>query len=93
MSDMEGVDDMPGMMSPDQMKALADAPDGEFRSLWLEMMIEHHEGAIEMARTEIEDGAYAAALSMAESIVGPSRRRSMRWRRCSRLRFIPPRGT
>ena len=36
--------------------------------MWLEMMIEHHEGAIEMAQTEIEDGKYPDAVKLAESI-------------------------
>ena len=36
--------------------------------MWLEMMIEHHEGAIEMAQTEIEHGKYPDAVKMAEDI-------------------------
>jgi uncharacterized protein (DUF305 family) len=64
----EGMDDLPGMMSPDEMQALADAADGEFQVLWLEMMVEHHAGAIEMALTEIDKGRHPDALSMAESI-------------------------
>jgi uncharacterized protein (DUF305 family) len=41
----------------------------EFRSLWLEQMIEHHEGAIAMAETEKADGAYPAAVDLAEAII------------------------
>ena len=51
MSEMPEMD-MPGMMSADEMQALADAPDAEFQDMWLQMMKEHHEGAIEMATTE-----------------------------------------
>ena len=66
---MEGMDAaMPGMMSGEQMDALQDAPDEAFQAMWLEMMIEHHEGAIEMARTEQEDGRYQAAVELAAEI-------------------------
>jgi uncharacterized protein (DUF305 family) len=60
--------DMPGMMSDEQMDELEAAPDGEFQGLFLEMMIEHHEGAIEMARTEQADGRYPTAVALAEQI-------------------------
>jgi uncharacterized protein (DUF305 family) len=73
--DMSGMDhsgmdhgSMPGMMSADQMAALEAASGPDFDRLFLEMMIEHHEGAIEMARTEQEDGSNADAVALAESI-------------------------
>ena len=66
MPDMGG--DMPGMMSPEDMQALADAPDAEFQDRWLEMMKEHHEGAIEMAKAEQQDGEFPDAVSLATSI-------------------------
>ena len=67
---MEGMDtDMPGMMSADDMTALNDASDAEFQTMWLEMMIEHHEGAVEMAQAETEDGQYKPAIDLAEDIV------------------------
>ena len=73
MSDrMEGMDpghsDMPGMMSAEEMDELQDASDAEFQDLWLEMMVEHHEGAVEMARTEQEDGEFADAIALAQEI-------------------------
>lgn len=73
MSDrMEGMDpehsDMPGMMSAEEMDELQDASDAEFQDLWLEMMVEHHEGAVEMARTEQEDGQFADAIALAQEI-------------------------
>ena len=72
--DMEGMDDdseadMPGMMSADDMQALEDASDAEFQAMWLDMMVEHHEGAVEMAKTEIDDGEYKPAVDLAKSIV------------------------
>jgi uncharacterized protein (DUF305 family) len=70
MDGMEGMDsDMPGMMSGAEMSALQDAPDAEFETLWLEMMIEHHTGAIEMAEAEQEDGRYEPAVTLAGEIV------------------------
>ncbi|MGY2085895.1 DUF305 domain-containing protein [Blastococcus sp. SYSU DS0539] len=40
----------------------------EFDRMWLEAMIEHHEGAVEMARTEIEGGRNAEAVDLARLI-------------------------
>lgn len=69
MSDMPSMEsDMPGMMSADDMEELRNASDEEFQDMWLEMMIEHHEGAIEMAKTEQADGKYPDAVSLARSI-------------------------
>ena len=66
---MEGMDtDMPGMMSADDMTAVSDASDAEFQTMWLEMMIEHHEGAVEMAKDQTEDGQYKPAIDLAEDI-------------------------
>ena len=45
------------------------ASDAEFSDLWLQMMKEHHEGAIEMAETEKSQGAFPDAIRLAESIV------------------------
>lgn len=67
---MEGMEgDMPGMMSAEQMTALQQAPDGDFETLWLQMMIEHHTGAIEMARAEQDAGRYEPAVDLAGEIV------------------------
>ena len=66
---MEDMDDaMPGMMSGADMDALQDAGADDFQSMWLKMMIEHHEGAIEMARTEQQDGRYRPAVELAAEI-------------------------
>ena len=42
---------MPGMLTPDQMAQLAAARDAEFDRLFLQLMIQHHEGALTMVRT------------------------------------------
>ena len=74
---MEGMDsDMPGMMSADDMTALKDASDAEFQTMRLERMVEHHEGAVEMAQTEAEDSQYKPADDLADNIVSSRPRRS-----------------
>jgi uncharacterized protein (DUF305 family) len=60
--------DMPGYMSGDDMKSLKTARGVDFDKMFLQMMIEHHEGAITMADTELEDGKNADALALATSI-------------------------
>lgn len=60
--------DMPGMMSADDIDALENTSDTEFQEMWLEMMIEHHEGTIGMAKDEQEDGVFEPARKLAASI-------------------------
>lgn len=60
---------MPGMMSTEQMTALEDASDAEFEDLWLSMMIEHHEGAVEMAKDVLETTQDAEVKALAEAVV------------------------
>ncbi|MEX0662161.1 MAG: DUF305 domain-containing protein [Balneolaceae bacterium] len=51
---------MPGMLTQDQLETLAAAEGREFDRLFLQNMIQHHEGAIIMVRTLFEaDGAAA----------------------------------
>jgi uncharacterized protein (DUF305 family) len=53
-----GHDRMPGMLSPEEMEQLATATGDEFDRLFLESMIRHHEGALEMvAQLFATDGA------------------------------------
>lgn len=68
---MDGMDGMmmSGMMSDADMASLENATGADFDTMWLEMMIQHHEGAISMARDEVTGGKYAATKSLAESIV------------------------
>jgi uncharacterized protein (DUF305 family) len=65
----EGTSDMPGMMSAEEMDELENADDDDFQKLWLEMMIRHHRGAIDMAEAEVDDGRYEPAVVMAKSII------------------------
>lgn len=59
---------MPGMMSQAQLVALEAARGRAFERMWLAMMVQHHEGAIEMAQDELEQGEDPAALGLARSI-------------------------
>jgi len=60
--------DLPGMMTAQQMRDLARASDADFADQWLRDMIQHHEGAIAMARTEQSSGEYAPAKALARRI-------------------------
>lgn len=71
----EGDPPMDGMLSSAQMEALAEASGAEFERLWLEGMIFHHQGAIDMARAQqrrqLEDGRrpYGLAVLVEDIIV------------------------
>lgn len=69
MGDMDGMGHGDGMMSEDDMEALEAATGVEASRLFLEQMIEHHEGAIEMAEDQIDDGENADVIALSESIV------------------------
>ncbi|MCE4026814.1 DUF305 domain-containing protein [Microbacterium sp. Au-Mic1] len=58
-----------GMMSEADMAALEAAPGAEAGKLFLQQMIVHHEGAVDMARTEKADGAAPAAVDLAAAII------------------------
>jgi uncharacterized protein (DUF305 family) len=57
-----------GMMSMDDMTALADASGAQATRLFLTGMITHHTGAITMAMSEITAGRDADAIALANSI-------------------------
>ncbi|AIR96107.1 DUF305 domain-containing protein [Streptomyces glaucescens] len=58
-----------GMMTVQEMDRLEKASGKAFDTAFMEMMIKHHEGAVEMAKTEQADGSYAPATEMAGQIV------------------------
>ena len=66
--DHGGMDHGGGMMSEEDMSALMAASGAEFDRLFLEQMIEHHTGAVEMAVTESAEGQNTDAIAMAETI-------------------------
>lgn len=61
--------DMPGMMSGEEMRQLEQATGSEFDVMWLQMMIQHHQGAIELAKTELKEGSDADAKALAQRII------------------------
>ena len=61
--------DMSGMMTGEDMGMLENANGMDFDRMFLTMMIEHHEGAVEMAQTEVADGENPDAIAMAEQII------------------------
>ena len=60
---------MPGMMTAQALDDLSDADGSRFDVMFLTMMIEHHEGAVEMAETVIEDGMDPRVEELAEDII------------------------
>ncbi|MGA5187535.1 DUF305 domain-containing protein [Streptomyces griseoincarnatus] len=66
---VDGTGSMDGMMSAEEMTALEDASGRAFDTAFMEMMIKHHEGAVEMAKTEQSDGAHTPGRKMAADII------------------------
>ncbi|MFH9738867.1 DUF305 domain-containing protein [Streptomyces roseolus] len=60
---------MAGMMSEQDMKDLAAAKGKDFDRTFAELMIAHHEGAVEMAKTEQKNGGNAEAKALAGEVV------------------------
>lgn len=58
-----------GMMSAEQMGQLDQARGVAFDRLFLQMMVEHHKGAIEMSNAELRDGRSDAAKQLAQTII------------------------
>ena len=62
------VGGMAGMMAAGDMAQLRTARGAAFDEAFLTMMIEHHEGAIDMASTEEQQGRNPRAIALAERI-------------------------
>lgn len=58
-----------GMMSESDISALEDASGADASRLFLEQMIAHHEGAVEMARTALQDASNPEVLELAEQVI------------------------
>lgn len=61
--------DMAGMMTAADMTMLGNSSGADFDQMFLTMMIEHHQGAVEMAKTQVANGENPAAITMAEQII------------------------
>lgn len=64
-----GSSGMPGMMTEEQMTQLQNATGTDFDRMFLQLMIEHHKGAVTMAQTEQQQGSNPQAQELADSIV------------------------
>lgn len=65
--------DMPGMMSAGELRTLAEAPADEFDALWIQMMVAHHEGAIQMAQEVQDEGRSEDVADLAGEIESAQR--------------------
>ena len=60
---------MEGMMTAEQMDAMAAVMGAEFDTMWLEMMIAHHQGAVAQAETVKAAGSNADVVALADQII------------------------
>ena len=68
MDDAMPESEMPGMASDQQLEALADAGPGEVDRRYLQLMIPHHVGALDMAQYAADHAATAEVRHLADSI-------------------------
>ena len=59
---------MPGMAGPDELERLRRARGAEAEVLFLQLMIRHHEGGVQMARALLAESARDEVVTMARSI-------------------------
>ena len=101
--DMSGMDmssSMPGTMSQDEMTSVENTSGAEFDQMFLAMLVEHDQGAIEMAKSEQSeqsDGMYPNAIAPAKQIETAqtdeiTTMRALLWQavRCRRAPFAAP---
>ena len=60
---------MAGMVTDEDLDKLKAAQGDEAAKLFLTQMIAHHEGAIAMARTEVDSGEYSETIALAKAII------------------------
>ena len=64
---------MHGMMTQDDYRALESAVGVAFERMWLEMMIEHHQGAVQMSEVVLADGKHPVVRELATAIASVQR--------------------
>lgn len=69
MSSMDMSGAMPGMQSLADLEKLADLEGAAFDRQFLTMMLAHHEGAVTMAKAELQGGSDPATKKLAEQVV------------------------
>ncbi|WP_181770958.1 DUF305 domain-containing protein [Amycolatopsis pittospori] len=60
---------MSGMASEDDLAKLGQAENAAFDRQWLEMMVKHHEGALTMAKTVLQQGSNAEVKAFAQKVI------------------------
>lgn len=60
---------MSGMMSAADMARLENATGADFDRMFLEMMVLHHEGAIEMAEQQLAEGKIQAVKDLSQAVI------------------------
>lgn len=65
---------MTGMMSESDMAELASLKGAAFDRRWLTMMVEHHEGAIEMAQDVLRSGRHTGTRDLASAVIETQQR-------------------
>lgn len=58
-----------GMMTKEDLDILKNSSGADFEKMWLTMMLAHHDGAVTMATTVIDDGKDLRVKTLAENIV------------------------
>ena len=78
MGGMEGMDhgdmDMEGMSQEEAMAELESLSGAEFDQRFLELMLAHHRGAVDMAQEELDGGENPQALDLAQKIIDDQER-------------------
>jgi uncharacterized protein (DUF305 family) len=69
LSDGHEMSEMEGMMTAEQMDAMAAMTGTGFDQMWLEMMIAHHEGAITQSQEVMAKGSNPDVLALADQII------------------------
>ena len=73
---------MEGMMSAQDMQQLQTARRAQFDRMWLQMMTQHHQGAVTMATTETAQGQNADAKALAQQIITAQKKEIATMARC-----------
>jgi len=68
-SDIDHSTMMSGMLTLEELENLSQLRGSEFDSAWLEVMIAHHEGAIQMAQDALEGGSNSDIQALCEAII------------------------
>ena len=69
LSEGHDMSSMEGMMTGEQMDAMAAMTGSGFDQMWLEMMIAHHEGAIAQSQAVKANGSNPEVLALADQII------------------------